>query len=350
MICCRNLLLYTQDNINMIRINRNLLEDWVQEYRRVDFHALSINPSQDAMILIEPFFEKNPHSTLLINICNNLYSGFLVEKYKTHILEILDTCKNLYILLGKTSHLDLIEQFLNRNSHKALVFQIHYWKLISSNPNAISLLKKHIDKINWEALSANPNAIDLLEAHFEKINWETLSINPSAIHLLEQNVDKIDWVRLSRNPNAIHLLKQYPEKIDYLMLFSNTNPNTIDLLKPYIETNIDDPNPDKILWHQISWNPNMIALLEKYPDKINWRFLYANPNATCLLKHINKYKYSHSMLYENPNIFKINYERIHTRCLIYKEELMIKMFHPNNIPKLHGWKIDGFESDSDSDE
>ena len=30
--------------------------------------------------------------------------------------------------------------------------------------------------------------------------WDGLSSNPKAIHLLEKNLDKIDWSLLSRNP------------------------------------------------------------------------------------------------------------------------------------------------------
>ena len=34
-----------------------------------------------------------------------------------------------------------------------------------------------------------------------------LSTNPNAIPLLEKNMDKIKWPELCRNPNAVHLLQ-----------------------------------------------------------------------------------------------------------------------------------------------
>ena len=47
------------------------------------------------------------------------------------------------------------------------------------NPSAISILEKHMDKIEWCLLSMNPNAMNMLKKNIEKINWSVLSINPS---------------------------------------------------------------------------------------------------------------------------------------------------------------------------
>ena len=116
------------------------------------------------------------------------------------------------------------------------------WQWLSSNPNAIDLLREKMDnenklsqevlnkvnikdKIDWQKLSGNPYAIELLEEkitkenemskeyletlhYVDKINWKSLSENPNAIELLKKNQDKIDWRNLSRNPNAIELLKK----------------------------------------------------------------------------------------------------------------------------------------------
>ena len=43
--------------------------------------------------------------------------------------------------------------------------------------------------------------LDWIDVH--KINWSLLSSNPNAMTLLEQNQDKINWTSLSSNPNAI---------------------------------------------------------------------------------------------------------------------------------------------------
>ena len=79
------------------------------------------------------------------------------------------------------------------------------------------------------------------------------------------------------------------------------NPNAIHLL---------EQNPDKIHWRLLSFNPNAIHLFEKNPDKIHWVEL------SC-----------------NPSIFGYDYEALKERCLIYKEELIQKAFHPSRIQK-----------------
>jgi hypothetical protein len=70
-------------------------------------------------------------------------------------------------------------------------------------------LEKHVEKLSyncWIVLSSDPLAIDLLKKHQDKIIWEELSRNPAAIALLEQHPENIHWSSLSANPNAAHLL------------------------------------------------------------------------------------------------------------------------------------------------
>ena len=206
------------------------------------------------------------------------------------------------------------------------------WDYLSSNSNAIDLLKKNQDKINWDYLSENPNAIDLLknrikyeksltDAQFNqlenKINWQSLSKNQNAIKLLEKNQDKIYWYLLCKNPNAIDLIKErieyensltkeeynnlnYEDNIDWDYL--STNPNAIDLIKE---------NKDKIDWDYLSTNPNAIDLLKKYQDKIGWNYLpeNPNPNAIDLLKK-NQDKINWKHLSSNPNAIDLLKDRI----------------------------------------
>ena len=100
---------------------------------------------------------------------------------------------------------------------------------INTNPIAISILEKNLDKVNWEFLSANPNAISILEENLDKVNWHWLSENPNAIHILENNI-KVNWFSLSRNPNAIHIIENNLDKISWSGL--SINPNAIHLLAP----------------------------------------------------------------------------------------------------------------------
>ena len=57
-------------------------------------------------------------------------------------------------------------------------------------------------KLNYKILSSNPNAIELLKENPDKINWSFLSENPNAIELLRKNKAKIDWYQLSFNLEA----------------------------------------------------------------------------------------------------------------------------------------------------
>jgi hypothetical protein len=175
------------------------------------------------------------------------------------------------------------------------------WKYLSSNPNAIELLKANPQKINWEGLSANSSqyAIEMLKAYPKKIDWFYLSTNqnPYAIELLKANPEKIDWEGLSGNPNATKLLKANPEKIDWGWLSANPSQYAIELLKA---------NPDEIQMSYLSSNPNpyAIELLKANPDEIDWLFLSTNPNPYAIeLLKTNPKNIDWEYLSMNPSIF-----------------------------------------------
>jgi len=226
------------------------------------------------------------------------------------------------------------------------------WDSLSSNPNAIELLKENQDKINWKNLSENPNpeAIELLKENLDEIYWGSLSKNPNAIDLLKDNQNRIDWNILSANPNseAMELLKkrlkylrklsdsEYHELSDYEYLdwdklSSNPNDGAIELLKA---------NPDDINWGRLSKNPNpsaiellktkMIEENEMYEDdydnldyyeKINWANLSsnANPEAIELLKE-NPHNISWWYLSDNPNAIELLKERVDYENTLSKKE------------------------------
>jgi hypothetical protein len=84
-----------------------------------------------------------------------------------------------------------------------------------------------------------------------------------------------------------------------------------------------EKNPEKIVWCNISSNPNAMHLLEKNQDKINWRFF--------------------SM---NPSIFReeINYKFLDKRMNITKEEMIMNCMHPRRLNRWieMGGDIDDF--------
>jgi hypothetical protein len=99
-----------------------------------------------------------------------------IELYYTHILP--------YVVLPPMKLLDWID--INRLD----------WNGLSSNINAIDLLKENTEHLDWYFLSKNPAAIELLLANQDKIDWKMLSMNPhkDAIKLLSLNIDKIKCV------------------------------------------------------------------------------------------------------------------------------------------------------------
>jgi hypothetical protein len=205
---------------------------------------------------------------------------------------------------------DILEKIVNKYK---TIFKIKYklkdwippkkldWKYLSSNPNAIELLKANPQKINWEGLSANSSqyAIEMLKAYPKKIDWFYLSTNqnPYAIELLKANPEKIDWEGLSGNPNATKLLKANPEKIDWGWLSANPSQYAIELLKA---------NPDEIQMPYLSSNPNpyAIELLKANPDEIDWLLLSTNPNPYAIeLLKTNPKNIDWEYLSMNPSIF-----------------------------------------------
>ena len=63
------------------------------------------------------------------------------------------------------------------------------------------------DKINWSYLSKNVEAISLLKRNMDKICWINFcsNTNPEIIHILEENQHRIVWYKLSENPIIFEL-------------------------------------------------------------------------------------------------------------------------------------------------
>lgn len=97
---------------------------------------------------------------------------------------------------------------------------------------------------------------------------------------------------------------------------------------------------NKLNWQMLSLNPHAIELLTANQDKIDWRWLSSNPNAIELLKE-NPLKIDWQRLSTNPSIFTYDYEKMHTNCLLFKEDLMKDRFHPRNLYKFSSWGHSG---------
>ncbi len=245
------------------------------------------------------------------------------------------------------------------------------WSELSKNPNAINIIEKNLDKVDWYYLSINPNAkhiiennldkiekywtimslksnnIELLEKNLDKIDWEHLSLNRHAKLILEKNLDKIDWSTIHENLGAIDIIEKNVEKLQYF-LFLKVCPITINIYKKNIHRVgnsmlcrhpefIDYINIDKINWDNLSLNPAAIHILEKNLKKINWRNLSKNPGAIDLLNE-NLDKLYWSELFENPNFasvfLKYHYDVI--KKSFYEgigKNIIEWIYHPKNNQK-----------------
>ena len=91
------------------------------------------------------------------------------------------------------------------------------------------MLEKNIDKISWDRLSTNPNAIDLLKKYPQFINWDLLTINENASDIIQDNIDKINWYWISENPVIF--------EIDYYTLNTYIEPYKEELMQKIFHPN-----------------------------------------------------------------------------------------------------------------
>jgi len=141
------------------------------------------------------------------------------------------------------------------------------------NSNALHLVDAHYIECNLHLLAKNtsPLAMQLIEDYIDdlsRVAWERLSTNPSAIHILEKHLDKLDWNLLCSNPAAIHLLLKLPYRICWFQFSKNTHPLAIQHMRKNLE---------KVNWQNLSVNPAAIDLLKENQDKIVWFCLSKNP-------------------------------------------------------------------------
>jgi len=224
------------------------------------------------------------------------------------------------------------------------------WNILSSNPNAISLLKHNKEKINWSMLSKNPGAIEILKQHKDLIIWNDLSYNINAINLIEERVNyehslcvneyiklynKLNWMVLSKYKN-LKIVSLIEKRIIYENKFStkdydylnyneqlnweeiSSNPFAIEIIKKYfnrVYMNKFCRNPNifeiievgfSINWFELSSNPNAIKFLQKNISKIHWSKLCSNPNAIELIQNRIVFENNNPHTYDRSNCIDWN--------------------------------------------
>ena len=226
----------------------------------INMNALAANETQEAIN-----FLKNNFTFENLEYSEN-FEFWEKLSLNSKAIEILKANKDK-IAWHNISHTSSPEgiAFLRKNYYKI------NWGAIAHNPlpEAMALLKENYSKIdiNWEGLSqnSNPEAIKLLEKEFKKnpnnpkILWRMLSSNINAINLLknrmiyenklsQQSYNKlsiyniINWHIVSSNPNAIELIK---ERIIYQDLPENRNRNKFE---------------SQINWEALSTNPSIFTI------------------------------------------------------------------------------------------
>lgn len=162
--------------------------------------------------------------------------------------------------------------------------------MLSSNFNAIELLKSHPEKINpyWLSFNTNIDVIPLLETMSnDDIDWYILSErhNLEFMDFIERRIndgldlDLLNWVVLSANSHAINILINNIDMIDWTSLGENPNPDVIPLLEIGIKL-------DKIDWTSTSTNRNMFPFLKLHLDKVNWFELSKLPDIFIVKKDL----------------------------------------------------------------
>lgn len=272
------------------------------------------------------------------------------------------------------------------------------WKYLSGYGRFPSLLKDNIDKLDWAELSFNDfaEAVELLKANPDKIHWCMSSFNrsPDMLPLWQANLDKLDWLILSHNsnPSAVLLLLEHPDKINVDLFSENNHDDAVEWLITkhpdkinggFMSANTNDraitwmqEHPDKIDWRIMSGNKNERAIrwmLQEHPDKIDWAWVAPNvlskiltssndadkisslpldcwtslsslPEAMPLLETTDPQNLDwYYLLSKNTAILVYDYSAMTSRCSIYREELIQRMFHPRNITRFTSWGFPGLE-------
>ena len=222
-------------------------------------------------------------------LCANPCAMHIIETHP-EIIDWTQLCRNPHPRAIKIleEHPDKIIDIISINPSATRILEqlplsFMNWSELSSNPGAMTLLKKHPHLIDWDEFSSNPHpdALLMMLKHLDKVNPHYLSknTNTDSIQMLQQNLTKYPefitdfyWRYLSANPHpiALQILEEHPQKIGWEELSSNSNLHALQLLQQ---------NPQKIdgFWLSSNQNPYALQLLQQHPEDICWELLSENP-------------------------------------------------------------------------
>lgn len=141
------------------RMNK-ILEKY-KEY--INWENLSMNPERIDIL------EKNKDKLILENLAINHKAIHIIK-------ELMDENKNNCQNKNNCKNEYKSKEYYCKNKNKLTHL---FWKRLSSNKNAIDILKSHINMIEWVELSRNEEAIEILKNNQDKIVWREISRNKS---------------------------------------------------------------------------------------------------------------------------------------------------------------------------
>jgi hypothetical protein len=207
--------------------------DMLEYYRKlppkykIDWNALSKNPA-----IFIPLKEIGRAKSATVS---RLLTSYISPKSKTKAADatsLLDLPKDLQREILK-NYKGLV--FVKNRLRDGIPIDKLDWGYLSENPNAIDLLRDRIDfeksltqdeyknlpsKINWSSLCRNSDigAIYLLQENYDEIDWSVLSSNPNAIHLLK---DRVKYQLKIQEEGRMDTLK-LKERISWIGISSNS--------------------------------------------------------------------------------------------------------------------------------
>ena len=298
-----------QDSISTSSSISSSDKSYLKRFKKLDLETICRDG--ELFTTLYKTFKSEEEQRGLKKVCKKI-----VERKPSTLLRNIQSNKDIEELIVKTYQDSLVYKLAEGIPVKILLY-----KEICGNPNAIDLLKERVanenslgveeynklsNKVDWEYLSTNPNAIELLRANPSKIDWRALSKNPNAIDLLQERHDyekslgleeyrgllnRINWVYLSENSGAVELLRENPDKIHWGFLSANAG--AFEIIKSEYKR---DPNSNRINWEGLSSNTNTkaIGLFEDNLDKIHWGNLSQNTSKKAIQLLKLRYKINSS--------------------------------------------------------
>jgi hypothetical protein len=214
------------------KINSPVLETYLPKMWRSELFlpALSRNPRAVS------FLAKHPELISWSSLCENPEALDLIEANPEKInFRNLSRNTNPRAIAILRENFERIEwNFLSSNSSEEAVILLLEnvnkinWYDFSQNkcPLALPLIEKNIKKCNSYFVSTNPNAIRILKENPSKIYWPALCVTASTkeqFDYIRENLDKVHWDSICRNRNkrALELLMEFPERIQWHFTLGN---------------------------------------------------------------------------------------------------------------------------------